>query len=166
TCRGSPGSGDSGGSAGSGESGGSPGSGDSGGSPGSGDSGGSPGSGDTSGNTIETVTPSELTVYEKVGNSWIDLSQFGPVTVDENTKTVTAVSPFGPGIFVIGVQGIDTFTPPPPPGCNGAVSQDHVVAQAGCGAGGSGGGGAGGGIPLPGSGVVLDLIAGVIVSPS
>jgi hypothetical protein len=94
-------------------------------------------------NTQQSITASKLTLWEKVGDSWIDLSQFGPVTVDENTKTVTAISPFGPGIFVIGVEGLNSL--PPCPGC--------------------GGGGGGGGIPLPGSGVVLDFIAGVIVPP-
>ena len=112
------------------------------------------------GTTIEIVTPADLTIYEKVGDSWIDLGNFE--NVDENTTTITATVLDGPGIFLIGVRGFSTFTPPPPPGCNASVSQGDVVTQETGGCGGGGGGGAGGGIPLPGAGVVLDFIAGVV----
>src|SRR6476619_3309252 len=59
--------------------------------------------------------PSDFTVWQfVVGVGWVNLQQnescqpndpiFCKIVVDEHTKTVTANSPFGPGVFVIGVD--------------------------------------------------------------
>lgn len=53
---------------------------------------------------LNNQIPSQLTVFQKVGGTWINVKDFGSVTVDENTQTVTAVTPFGPGIFTIGAN--------------------------------------------------------------
>ncbi len=148
----------------------------------------------------ETVSPSNLTIYERVGETWIPLDQHGPVTIDQNSKTVTATSPFGPGIFILSIKappssdgggsggsggsgggsggsggsgGCSPSVSIMAGGGNGGGSGGGSGGGAGTGGsggsgggcsgnGGTGGGGAGGGIPLPGAGVVLDLIAGVV----
>jgi hypothetical protein len=51
---------------------------------------------------LNNQIPSQLTIYQKVGGTWLNLKGFGDVLVDENAKTVTVVTPFGPGIFTIG----------------------------------------------------------------
>jgi hypothetical protein len=75
---------------------------------------------DCGGNTIVTLSyansplnnqqPSSFTVWQHIpGVGWVDLSQVPDcidcsVEVHEDTKTVTANSPFGPGVFVVGVN--------------------------------------------------------------
>ena len=81
---------------------------------------------------------SSLTIWQNVpGIGWKDLLRnyqgAGSIIVDENSKTVTAISPFGPGVFIIGVN-----------------------------TGGTGGGGGGAG--LPGSGLILDLVAPLVAA--
>ena len=52
--------------------------------------------------------PAFFTIYQHIDlptdpptGSWIDLSEVTTITVNQTTKTVTASSPFGPGVFVI-----------------------------------------------------------------
>jgi hypothetical protein len=84
--------------------------------------------------------PASFTIYQHIDlptdpptNTWVDLSDYTSITVDQTTKTVTASSPFGPGVFVI-------------------------AAKVG------GGGGGGGGAGLPGSGLILDLVAPLVAA--
>ena len=61
---------------------------------------------DESGISIKTHLPLRLLAYVP-GFGWIDLdmgdiSGETTITVNQTTKTVTATSPFGPGVFVIG----------------------------------------------------------------
>ena len=53
---------------------------------------------------LNNQIPSELTMFQKVGGTWINLKDFGEVRVNEDTKTVSVVTPFGPGIFTIGAN--------------------------------------------------------------
>ncbi len=59
---------------------------------------------------LNNQQPSSFTVWQHIpGVGWVDLSQVPDcidcsVKVHENTKTVTATSPFGPGVFVVGVN--------------------------------------------------------------
>jgi hypothetical protein len=133
-----------------------------------------------------TVSPSNLTIFERVGETWIPLDLHGEITVDENTKTLTATSPFGPGIFIIGIKSPnDSNGGGSGGGSGGGVgcdASDSVTMKAGihrsgsvtaaaagggvgggpgCGSGGNGGGGGGGGLAFPDDGVVLDFIVGV-----
>jgi hypothetical protein len=81
--------------------------------------------------------PASFTIYQHISigeiNTWVDLSEYTTITVNQTTKTVTASSPFGPGVFVI-------------------------AATVG------GGGGGGGGAGLPGSGLILDLVAPLVAA--
>jgi hypothetical protein len=154
----------------------------------------------------ETVSPLNLTIYEWVGQTWIPLDLHGPVTINEDAKTVTAISPFGPGIFIMSIKpapdsngGGDGGSGAGGGGGGSCDASDSILkalkastgrsgsftAAAGSGGtgggsgggpgsggsgggtgsgggGGCGGGGGGGGLALPGDGVVLDLIVGVI----
>jgi len=59
---------------------------------------------------LDNQSPSTFTIWQNVpGVGWVDLSEFQPegIIVDENSKTVTALSPFGPGVFAI-VNGTGT----------------------------------------------------------
>ena len=84
--------------------------------------------------------PASFTIYQHIvlptdppTGTWVDLSDYTTITVNQTTKTVTASSPFGPGVFVI-------------------------AAKVG------GGGGGGGGAGLPGSGLILDLVAPLVAA--
>ena len=88
---------------------------------------------------LNGLPENSLTIWQFVPLiGWINLADCPPcgnIQRDPNAKTVTATSPFGPGVYVIG-------------------SPD---------AGGAGGGGGGAG--FPGAGVVLDLVAQIVAPP-
>jgi hypothetical protein len=86
--------------------------------------------------------PASFTIWQFVpgGVGWVDLRDFqgaGNIIVDENTMTVTAITPLGvdDSVFVIGVNV-------------------------------GGGGGGGGGAGFPGAGLVLDLVAPIVAAES
>jgi hypothetical protein len=53
---------------------------------------------------LNELPPGSLTIWQFVPLAgWLDLNDFhGNIQIDPNAKTVTATSPFGPGVFVIG----------------------------------------------------------------
>ena len=64
---------------------------------------------------LNNQEPSNFTIWQHVpGVGWVDSKEnetcetndpiFCKIDVNENTKTITANSPFGPGVFVIGVN--------------------------------------------------------------
>jgi hypothetical protein len=57
---------------------------------------------------LNNQPPASFTIWQHIpGVGWVDLRDFqgvGSIAVDENTMTVTANSPFGQGVYVIGVN--------------------------------------------------------------